>query len=607
MTRDLTNRFLLIEWDKIKDADIFTSIEEFAELFYSIENGKCFRKYTAYPWSKKNFFFGSYSDFLNFQKTTMEIPFFLEAKINTKIFNLTLLSFFRDENRKLYANCKCDCGNEVVKSYDSILKRSARTCGCIKGQGEKKIISIYDAFPEMIEKYWDYEKNSVDPKQVPLNSIEEYWWKGYIGSFQMSIQSLKHNISGTSFPEQAICFFLETNNIQVIHRYKIQFENKNYELDLFLPEYNVAIEYDGVFWHKKKRKIENQKNLIVENLNISLIRIREKGLSKTGITNGIEICLKKTLTDTSLSEVINKIFAYLKTLSGKEFSWVSAEDVSRNKLLIQKRYTLYYQEDNIANSWMSVYWSKNNTIEPYLIPTNSSQKFYFECKHGAKFYYSPNFLSFKRREHRIGESEGCFFKNTYLCRRSTQIAKGIDLKIIDCSFTKTKCVQIDFSIENQTPTSFYALKSEKNLMLFNGEYYYANRNEKCYIIPQETTSIPKLVFFPCEPLEIMEGRPPFDLEAFSQKKYSVSCTLKENQPFENADIILLLEMKDTCNWIYKICIYIHKDGLNISHNAQILPNRMLDNIIANNYLLDSNKRIPNKKGMYNIIEYLKNL
>ena len=57
----------LLEWDKIKDANICT-FEEFEILFGSNPKGRCFRKYTSYPWSKENFFFGTYEDFSHFQK-----------------------------------------------------------------------------------------------------------------------------------------------------------------------------------------------------------------------------------------------------------------------------------------------------------------------------------------------------------------------------------------------------------------------------------------------------------------------------------------------------------------------------------------------------------
>ena len=55
---------VLIEWDKIKDYNIFDSFDEFNKLYVTNPSGKCFRKYANYPWSKENFFFGTYEELM---------------------------------------------------------------------------------------------------------------------------------------------------------------------------------------------------------------------------------------------------------------------------------------------------------------------------------------------------------------------------------------------------------------------------------------------------------------------------------------------------------------------------------------------------------------
>ena len=70
------NKKIEKEWNKIKEFNILNSMEELEQLFISCPNGKCMRKYTAYPWSKENFFFGTAQDLLDWYKTTDEIPFF---------------------------------------------------------------------------------------------------------------------------------------------------------------------------------------------------------------------------------------------------------------------------------------------------------------------------------------------------------------------------------------------------------------------------------------------------------------------------------------------------------------------------------------------------
>lgn len=85
-----------------------------------------------------------------------------------------------------------------------------------------------------------------------------------------------------SKPELAIINFLRENDIQNIHpniRNIIPYR----ELDIYLPDYNLAIEFDGLYWHssnniKNDKKIKNQhltKTKMCENRNIHLLHIFE--------------------------------------------------------------------------------------------------------------------------------------------------------------------------------------------------------------------------------------------------------------------------------------------------------------------------------------------
>ena len=51
---------------------------------------------------------------------------------------------------------------------------------------------------------------------------------------------------------------------------------KPYELDIYLPDYNLAFEYDGLYWHKEEDDVRKDK--ICKDNNIVLIRI--KGIPK---------------------------------------------------------------------------------------------------------------------------------------------------------------------------------------------------------------------------------------------------------------------------------------------------------------------------------------
>ena len=88
---DLTNKKMLKEWQKIEAAGIFDTLEEFAKYYYENGEKSCFRIITNDPWSKENFFFGTYQELLDFYKN--ELP---KRSIGRKYHSLTVLDVFKE-------------------------------------------------------------------------------------------------------------------------------------------------------------------------------------------------------------------------------------------------------------------------------------------------------------------------------------------------------------------------------------------------------------------------------------------------------------------------------------------------------------------------------
>lgn len=84
-------------------------------------------------------------------------------------------------------------------------------------------------------------------------------------------------------------------------------------MDIFLPQFNIAIEYDGSMWHsgkeKEKKDFEKTKKLISEG--IRLIRLRE------------------TKDNTSVYETDGQVVIEFIAMNGKyvtnEFEWALTE------------------------------------------------------------------------------------------------------------------------------------------------------------------------------------------------------------------------------------------------------------------------------------------
>ena len=114
-------------------------------------------------------------------------------------------------------------------------------------------------------------------------------------------------------PEQAIFYYLKKyyKKYQVYNRYL--FENK-YEADIYIKEINLAIEYDGSYFHNitgSKRR-ENNKNRYLVSNDIKLIRIKE-GIKKDKFSDDIDIIgISKNPNYKQIDNTLIKIILGLK-------------------------------------------------------------------------------------------------------------------------------------------------------------------------------------------------------------------------------------------------------------------------------------------------------
>ena len=84
------------------------------------------------------------------------------------------------------------------------------------------------------------------------------------------VRSLK-----SSIPEQYIGFYLfETFGNEIEYQKQFEWLGKH-SLDIYIPSLQLAIEYDGVYFHKNKSSTDNQKTSWCRSHGIYLIHIQE--------------------------------------------------------------------------------------------------------------------------------------------------------------------------------------------------------------------------------------------------------------------------------------------------------------------------------------------
>lgn len=131
-----------------------------------------------------------------------------------------------------YWYCRCDCGNYKIAKTNSLTGGHVSSCGCSNSHGESIIAGIF-------------QKNGINYEQQKT-------FDGFVNS-----------------------------------------NNKKYQFDFYLPDYNCCIEYDGlqhyVGWRHKKdslekiKKVDKKKDDYCKNNDIKLVRIPYTDIDKLSL------------------------------------------------------------------------------------------------------------------------------------------------------------------------------------------------------------------------------------------------------------------------------------------------------------------------------------
>lgn len=249
-----------------------------------------------------------------------------------------------------------------------------------------------------VMKEWDWEKNNaleIYPNKVTKGSHKKAWWKCKICELEWE-QRIDARIRGlgcpkcaneyqTSFPEQAIYYYLKRLYSDVFNRYII-FQK---ESDIFLKKHNIAIEYDGFFWHNgyDNFKKEKDKYNVFKNNKIRLIRIKEKKYKFDSQTADILIYTDEYK---NLDNVIKKIIEIIDGILNLNYS--IEIDIDKDRINIMEQYLLQKKENSFlkTNSDLIKEWNykKNKGLNPEYFSKGSNKKVWWKCSKGHEWQES---------------------------------------------------------------------------------------------------------------------------------------------------------------------------------------------------------------------------
>lgn len=261
---------------------------------------------------------------------------------------------------------------------------------------QKIIVGVNDfqtTNPDLILE-WNWEKNN------SLGILPTEITKGYGGKVEWKCKDCGHEWAATvasrtgqhtgcpkckkaqssSFSEKAIAYYLSK-------WFTIE-ENKQFtwlgqsEIDIYVKELNLGVEYDGKVWHQDLSR-DIKKDKLCQDNGIALIRVREKGCPVYE-SSSYKIVRNNTKT-IELTQSIQKIKNFIET--NYNYKLNGEVDVDKDYIDILIKISTFKKEKSVASTDLIKSWNfkRNGALSPETISLGSHKKVWWICEKGHEW------------------------------------------------------------------------------------------------------------------------------------------------------------------------------------------------------------------------------
>lgn len=287
----------------------------------------------------------------------------------------------------------CKRGHE----WETKIINRTRGNGCPYCSGYRVDVGRNDlksTFPDIANE-WNYERNEKTPSDYGHGSRAKVWWICKRGHEYQAVISDRTKGNGcpkcreevkVSFPEKAVFYYLSKTYENVVPSYRADWLGA-FELDVFIPDYGIAVEYDGEYGHSTKKGINRdiRKNKVCSDNDIKLIRIREP---KCGVLNDYSIDILMG-NKNELNNAIELVFIKINDLIGSQNYDLKDLDIDINRdsgeiySLIEyseRENSLAERAPEITQMWHP---TKNGRLTPEYVSVFSSKRIWWQgaCGH----------------------------------------------------------------------------------------------------------------------------------------------------------------------------------------------------------------------------------
>jgi len=280
----------------------------------------------------------------------------------------------------------------------TVVHRTHRGDGCpfCSGHRVSSQNNLRTKNPKLIKEWHPTKNGQLQPEDFTASSDTTVWWrckrfpehewKARIASRSKG-RGCPFCTSQTSEQEiRIICelrYLFGEKNVKWRHKYA------KVEVDVFLEKFKVAIEFDGYRWHKDRFKADLNKNRLIEDHGLTLVRIREKPLKK--VTDN-DLLVETPLTKNVLDQLIIK----LSTITDFGVAVQFQNYLDSSDFLNTKDYQTFLNylpnpppEHSLKNRFPAIAkeWNfeKNRPLKPENFLPFSHQKVWWKCSQGHEY------------------------------------------------------------------------------------------------------------------------------------------------------------------------------------------------------------------------------
>ena len=187
----------------------------------------------------------------------------------------TIISKYLKYDKDIKIKCN-DCGYEFITTPSRFISKGCRCNGCYRKSVEGK----YEIFINNMRENWEFEIPNdnvlLDEIKFTCKKCGNVVYKSLYYALRQGVYCRSCNPTGSGVEDD---IFEKIPKNFTIHRNKIfKYGSQSKELDFYIPELKIGIEYDGLYWHSttgnRNRQFEKMK-FFNDNFGIRVIFIRE--------------------------------------------------------------------------------------------------------------------------------------------------------------------------------------------------------------------------------------------------------------------------------------------------------------------------------------------